>query len=39
MYYAVQVEDHIRVPPTEFDKELDDAVIGQVKEKFSGFYQ
>ncbi|MFP4523383.1 MAG: DNA-directed RNA polymerase [Candidatus Woesearchaeota archaeon] len=37
MYYAVQVEDHIRVPPTEFDKELNDAVIGQVKEKFSGF--
>jgi len=36
-YYAVKVTDHIRVPPTEFDKDLDLAVIGQVKEKFSGF--
>jgi DNA-directed RNA polymerase subunit E' len=37
MYYAITVKDHIRVPPTEFDKELDLAVISQVKEKFSGF--
>jgi DNA-directed RNA polymerase subunit E' len=37
MYYTVEVKDHIRVPPTEFDKDLNDAVIGQVKEKFSGF--
>ena len=37
MYYAVEVKDHIRVPPVEFDKELNEAVIGQVKEKFSGY--
>ena len=37
MYYKIKVKDHIRVPPTDFDKDLNDAVIGQVKEKFSGF--
>jgi DNA-directed RNA polymerase subunit E' len=37
MYYAVKVKDHIRVPPTEFDKDLDLAVIGQIKEKYSGY--
>ncbi len=37
MYYAVKVKDHIRVPPTEFEKELELAVIGQIKEKYSGY--
>lgn len=37
MFYAVQVKDHIRVPPTEFAKELDEAVIGQIKDKYSGY--
>ncbi len=37
MFYAVQVKDYIRVPPAEFSKELDLAVIGQVKERFSGY--
>ena len=37
MFYAVKLKDHIRVPPTEFDKELDGAVISQVKEKYSGY--
>ena len=37
MFYAVKLQDHIRVPPTEFDKELDIAVINQIKEKFSGY--
>ncbi len=37
MYYAVKVKDHIRVPPVDFDKELNEAVIKQVKEKFSGY--
>lgn len=33
----MEVKDFIRVPPAEFSKELDLAVIGQVKEKYSGF--
>lgn len=37
MFYADKVKDFIRVPPSEFDKDLSEAVIGQVKEKFSGF--
>lgn len=37
MFYAVKVKDFIRVPPTEFNKELDDAVIGQIKTKYSGY--
>ena len=37
MFYAVKVKDHIRVPPSEFDKELDLAVVRQIKEKFSGY--
>lgn len=37
MYYKVKVKDHIRVPPSEFDKELDLAVVQQVKEKYSGY--
>lgn len=37
MFYAVQVKDHIRVPPTEFSKDLEDAVVGQIKERFSGY--
>ncbi len=37
MFYAAKVKDHIRVPPTEFSKELDDAVIGQIKDKYSGY--
>jgi len=37
MFYAVKLKDYIRVPPSEFDKELDIAVISQVKEKYSGY--
>ena len=37
MFYAVKLKDHIRVPPIDFDKELDVAVISQVKEKYSGY--
>lgn len=37
MFYAVELKDFIRVPPREFDKELDLAVIAQVKEKYSGY--
>jgi DNA-directed RNA polymerase subunit E' len=37
MFYAIKVSDHIRIPPTEFEKELEQAIIGQIKGKFSGY--
>lgn len=37
MFYEVKVKDHIRVPPSAFNKELDIAVIAQIKEKYSGY--
>lgn len=37
MFYSIKVKDHIRVPPSEFSKELNSAVIGQIKEKYSGY--
>lgn len=37
MFYSVKLKDHIRVPPSEFDQELDLAVIRQIKDKFSGY--
>jgi peroxiredoxin len=37
MFYSVQVQDYIRVPPSEFSNELDLAVIGQIKLKYSGY--
>jgi len=37
MFYAVEIQDYIRVPPSEFSNELDLAVIGQIKLKYSGY--
>ncbi len=37
MYFAVKVKDYIRVPPADFSKELDEAVISQIKTKYSGY--
>ncbi|MCF7798270.1 DNA-directed RNA polymerase [Candidatus Woesearchaeota archaeon] len=37
MFYEVKVKDHIRVPPSAFTKDLADAVVGQIKEKYSGY--
>jgi len=37
MFYAIKVTDHIRLPPDQFEKDLELAVVGQIKEKFSGF--
>lgn len=37
MFYKVKVEDHIRVPPADFGKELKAGLIGQIKEKYSGY--
>jgi DNA-directed RNA polymerase subunit E' len=37
MFYKVVVKDHIRVSPGSFDKELKDAIAGEVRNKFTGF--
>jgi DNA-directed RNA polymerase subunit E' len=37
MFYKVQVKDFIRVPPSAFNKELQEAVVSQVKDKYSGY--
>lgn len=37
MFYSIKLKDHIRVPPSDFDKELEMAVIGQIKNKYSGY--
>lgn len=37
MFYKVVVKDHIRVSPASFEKELKDAVIGEIRNKYTGF--
>lgn len=37
MFYAITLQDYIRVPPKDFNKELEKAVVAQVKNKFSGY--
>lgn len=37
MFYKTKVQDHIRVPPTSFGLDLNDAVIKEAKRKFSGY--
>ena len=37
MYYSIKVKDHIRLPPSEFDKDLKEGIIGQIKGKFSSY--
>lgn len=37
MFYKLKVQDHIRVPPDQFDKELKDAIFSQVRRKYDGF--
>ena len=37
MYYSVKVTNHIRLPPTEFEKDLEAGIIEQIKGKFSGY--
>jgi len=37
MFYKVKLQDHIRVPPNKFGLELKQAVISEIKNKFSGF--
>jgi DNA-directed RNA polymerase subunit E' len=37
MFYKLVVKDHIRVSPAEFDKELEDAIAIEARNKFTGF--
>jgi len=37
MFYSIKVMDHIRLPPSEFEKDLNEGIIAQIKGKFSGF--
>jgi len=37
MFYKLQIQDHIRVPPNLFDKPVDEAIIERIKKKYEGF--
>jgi len=37
MFYKVFVEDHIRVSPDFFDRDLSDSVLVMIKKKYEGF--
>ncbi|MBN2141832.1 DNA-directed RNA polymerase [Candidatus Woesearchaeota archaeon] len=37
MFYKVKIKDHIRVSPDKFGLELRQAIVTEVKSKFSGF--
>ena len=37
MFYKLEIQDHIRVPPNLFDKPVDGAIIERIKKKYEGF--
>ncbi|MGM5483977.1 MAG: DNA-directed RNA polymerase [Nanobdellota archaeon] len=37
MFYKTVLKDHIRIPPRDFGRDIEGALLKQVKEKFSGF--
>lgn len=37
MFYKTIIEDHIRVPPDLFEKNIEEAVLAQVKKDYDGF--
>jgi len=37
MFYKVRVKDHVRVSPTNFDKDLKQAIAAEVREQYTGF--
>ena len=37
MYYKTKIKDYIRVPPASFSDDLDKALVGEVKKKYTGF--
>lgn len=36
MFYTVKVKDHIRVPPEMFKADVKEAIVGEIKKKYSG---
>ncbi|MFH1506381.1 MAG: DNA-directed RNA polymerase [archaeon] len=37
MFYKVQVNDHIRLPPDMFGEDLQQSIIAEIKKKYSGY--
>jgi len=37
MFYKTELKDHIRVPPSMFDIEVEDAVVQRVRKKYEGY--
>ncbi|MBU1705003.1 MAG: DNA-directed RNA polymerase [Nanoarchaeota archaeon] len=37
MFYKIELQDHIRVPPDLFDLDIEEAVLKRIKRKFDGF--
>ncbi len=37
MFYRTEIKDHIRVPPEDFDAELEEAVVKNIKKKYDGY--
>lgn len=37
MFYKVTVEDHVRVSPSRFGEDIEQAVIEQIKEEYGGY--
>jgi len=37
MFYRIEINDHIRIPPNLFDKKTEESVIHMIKDKYDGF--
>jgi len=37
MYYKIELQDHIRIPPNLFDLDIKEAVIKRLKKKYEGY--
>lgn len=37
MFYELKIEDHIRIPPEQLEKPVEEAITAMVKEKYEGF--
>jgi DNA-directed RNA polymerase subunit E' len=37
MFYKVELKDHIRVPPSQFGLDTEQAILKQIKEKYEGY--
>src|SRR3989338_5631872 len=37
MYYKIELQDHIRVPPNMFELDIEEAILKRVKKKYDGY--